>query len=383
MTKLSEPLERLMIRDLPRQLDRAVRPFDAITITEGAAARGRPSALRVVAASAMVAIAAVAAIIAIEGFSSVVRQPGSQPAPGSSAPESTPRAASQDSLAAALEADALLSTRLTGGENAFVVHAHGEVVERCMQELGWDYELAPVIAEGEPYPYPGSLSDLRQWTFADVEAAGSVGYGLQAHLGDIAAAIEAMDAGDRVSIPEPLSMRPEDAARFELDFFGTEEERIEILERDGSHAGKAGGGCMGEADRTLHGDIEREMWLRDARGTASSDIWVAVKADGAVADALKSWIDCLGSRGVEFTDPGRAYAAALEVAASGDFAEERRIATAHAECAVESNLHRVVATAFASVANAVLPGLQGDLIALQQLEAGAVGRAKDVLGVGE
>ena len=378
MTHDSDPIERRMLTDLPRQLDGAVRRFDALAVAEEAMASGRPSVLRVVAATAVVVVAAVAAVVAVEGLSGGLPQPGGAPALTSSPTASIP-AAAQDRLAAAQEVDAIMSTRLTGEENAIVVHAHGEAVERCMQALGWDYELAPAIPEGEPYPYPGALSELAQWTFADVESAQSDGYGLQPHMAAIAGAIDRMDAGERVSIPDPTTMGAEDAARFELDFFGSEEERIEILERDGSHAGRAGGGCMAEADRALYGDIETEMWLQDARGTASSDIWVAVKADGAVIGAWKSWAVCMHSRGHAFGDPVGAYAAALTAASSGNFEEEHRIAIAHAECTKESDLDSAVTAAFVAAASTTFPELEADLVALQELEAEAVGRAKEIL----
>lgn len=374
-----DPLERRMITDLPRQLDQAVGPFDAVEIARAAATRSRPSVLRITAVTAVVAIAAVTAIVAVEGLSGVMRQPG-----GPQVPSSTPRAslapAAIDQLAAVQRADRIISTTLTAGESALLVNAHGAVVESCMQQLGWDFQVGTATPETESGG-PSSLSELEQWTFADVASAESIGYGLRTHLAEVAAFINRLESeSGEAHIPDPATMSAEDAARYELDYFGTEDERIEITERDGSHSGKPGGGCLGGAERALYGDIEQEMWLRDARGTAESDIWMATLSDEAVKDAFDSWKECVRESGFEFEDPHHAFESALSAASAGDFDQERVIATTHAKCTVESNLDLAVAAAFLSATNAVLPELEDDLLALQRLEEEALARAKDILG---
>jgi hypothetical protein len=380
VTNQIDPLERRMITELPRQLDHAVGPFDAAAIARVATTRGRPTVLRITAVTAVVAIAAITAIVALEGLSGASGRPGSPLASGATAPDSTRPAADLDQLAGVRRADAIISTTLTAGESALVVNAHGAVVESCMQELGWDFRVGTATAETESIP--GSLSQLEQWTFTDVASAESVGFGLQSHLAEVAAYIDQLelDAGE-AHIPDPLTMRPEDAARYELDFFGREDERIEITERDGSGAGMAGGGCIAEAERALFGDIAQAMWLRDARGTAESDIWEAALSDDAVNDALDSWKGCVRERGREFEDPHGAFDSAADAARAGDFDQERSIATTHAECVAESNLDLAVAAAFLSATNAVLPELEDDLLALQELEKDALARAKDILGI--
>ncbi|HYN50815.1 MAG TPA: hypothetical protein VES62_07800 [Thermoleophilaceae bacterium] len=380
MTNQIDPLERRMITELPRQLDQAVRPFDAAAIARVATTRSRPSVLRITTVTAVVAIAAITAVVAVEGLSGSLRQPGSPGAPSSTPQDSTRPAAALDQLAAIQRADAIISTSLTAGESALVVNAHGAVVESCMQELGWDFRVGTATADTESIP--GSLSQLEQWTFTDVASAESVGFDLQRHIAEAAAYHEVLerDAGE-AHIPDPVTMSPEDAARYELDYFGTEDERVEILERDGSHSSLAGGGCWGQAQRAVFGDdMEREMWLRDARGTAESDIWEATLSDDAVNDALDSWKGCVRERGHEFEDPHGAFDSAANAARAGDFDQERSIATTHAECVAESNLDLAVAAAFLSATNATLPEFEDDLLALQQLEEDALGRAKDILG---
>jgi len=379
MTNL-DPLERRMITELSHQLDQAVRPFDPAAIARAATTRGRPSVLRITAVTAVVAIAAIAAVVAVEGLSGSLRQQGSPLGPSSTPEDSTRPAAALDQLAAIQRADAVISPSLSAEEWALVVNAHGAVAESCMQQLGWDFEVGTATAETESGG-PGSLSELEQWTFTDVASAESIGFGLQSHLAEVAAFIDQLELDAGVAhIPDPLTMSPEDAARYELDYFGREDERIEITERDGSHSGQSGGGCIAEAERALFGDIEQAMWLRDARGTAQSDIWMATVSDEAVNDALESWKGCVRERGYEFDDPHHAFDTAVSAAQAGDFDQERLIATTHAVCTAESNLDLAVAAAFLSATNAVLPELEDDLLALQQLEEDALSRAKDILG---
>ncbi|MEX0630043.1 MAG: hypothetical protein WEE67_09850 [Chloroflexota bacterium] len=346
-----------------------------------ATTRRRPSVVRVIAVTGVVAIAAVTAVVAVEGLSGA-RQPGSPPSPSSTPSDSTPPVG-LDQLAAVQRADSIISTSLTAEESALVVNAHGAVVESCMQELGWDFEVGTATPETETGG-PGSLSELEQWTFTDVASAESVGYGLRSHLAEVAAFIDRLELGSRdAHIPDPAAMSPDDAARFELDYFGPEDERIEITERDGSHSGQSAGGCLGEAERALFGDIEQAMWLRDARGTAESDIWTATLADEAVIHALDSWKACVRERGFEFEDPHAAFDSGARAAQAQDFDQERLIATTHAECVAESNLDLAVAAAFLAATNASLPEFEDDLLALQRLEEEALARAKDILGFEE
>lgn len=278
------------------------------------------------------------------------------------------------------EADRIINSTLTPDEWAQIGNAQNAVIEACMQELGWDFEFGTVTAETESAG-PDTLSDLEQWTFADVSSAESVGYGFKPYLAEHAQWLATLDETEGDSrIPDPVTMSPDDAARFEVDYSGTEAERIVITERDGSHGGIAGGGCLAEGGRALYVDIEREFWLNDARGTAVGDIWLATVEDPAVKDALDWWRDCMAEERVPFADPNQAFSGALRYAQAGDYAQERLIASADAACKVESALDRAVNAAFLAATNLVLPALEEDLIALQELEEDALVRAKEILG---
>lgn len=288
-----------------------------------------------------------------------------------------------DDITSLERADRIIQTKVSPVENALLINAHGAVVEACMQQLGWDFEVptaTPEMASGGP----GFLSQLEQWTYADVASAESSGYGSEIYLAELSAYLaEIREVETEARAPDPTTMNAEDAARYELDYSGTDEERVEIVERDGSKSSVAGGGCIGGASRAVWGDIEQEMRLRDARGTAEADIWGETLADGAMVDALDRWKDCVGKEGHEFEDPEQAVGLALTAAQAGDFERERLIAATDARCKVASGLDRAVQAAFLAVANRVLPDLEDDLLALQQFEVAALERAKDILKSGQ
>lgn len=294
-----------------------------------------------------------------------------------------PASLGPDDLISLQRAEGIIQSNLTWEEHALINNAHAVVTEECMQQLGWDFKMGRDTPETSS-PGPDSLSPLDQWTFADVPSAESEGYGLEAYLAEQSAYLDLVREIDREArIPDPATMNPEDAARFELDYFGTEGERVEIVERDGSNTSLAGGGCLGKAFRAVNGDIAQWLNFRDARGTAESDIWVTTLADDAVADALDAWQDCVAEDGFEFDDPQQAFESAVTAAQSGDFQRERVIAVADASCKTESGLDRAVQAAFLAATNAVLPDLEDDLLAYQEFEAASLERAKDILGLGE
>ncbi|MDQ3691899.1 MAG: hypothetical protein M3406_18065 [Chloroflexota bacterium] len=326
------------------------------------------------------AVAAVVGATAVVTLTGIAALRGELSVPFIGAPREPAAIASlaPDEMRSVEEADRIINTTLTAEESAMLVNAHGAVVEACMQELGWDYEVGTATPETESGG-PSFPSRLEQWTFADVSSTEIVGYGFESYLAEHAVWLRGLDEAEgEARTLDPDTLKPDDAARFYVDFFGTEEERVEIVERDGSGAGRAGGGCMAEADRALYGDIEREMWLRDARGTAESDIWVTTLEDQAVVEALDWWRDCVAEREVYYADPEQAFSGALKFAQASDHAQERLIASADAVCKVESGLDRAVQAGFLAATNAVLPNLEADLLALQELEEEALARAREV-----
>jgi hypothetical protein len=369
--------DRLLTDALAPVAHQAPMPDDLLRVPGVSIRKGRTSsAARGLAIAAVVVAAAVvtlAGIAAVRGGLSVPFIGGPRE------PVSIPILA-PDERRSLEEADGTINSNLTLEESAIIANAHGALIEECMRAHGWEHEVGTATAESMSAG-PGWPSALEQWTFADVESAESIGYGFEAYLAEHAVWLETVDPTGGESYVDSLS--PEDSERWYLDFWGTDAERIEITERDGSGAGRAGGGCLGEADRALYGDIAREMWLIDARGTAQSDIWMATLEDPLVIQALNAWRDCLAGRGVHWADPQQAREAALSYARAGDHAQERLIAGADAACKVESGLDRAVDAAFLAATNAVFPALEADLIALQELEEEALVRAQAILANAE
>jgi hypothetical protein len=271
---------------------------------------------------------------------------------------------------------------LNPGEQALVVNAHGSVVSACMQERGWDYQAGTTTADLVG-GWPDTLSPLEQWTFDDTASAETEGYGFETYLRELSAfhaMVEEVDSEARE--PDLDSMPSDEQARFWLDFGGTDEERIEIVERDGSKASMAGGGCMGEAERAVYGDIAQKLRLQDARTTAESEIWAATFADQAVTRALSSWRACVAEQGFAFEDPHQAFESALSAAQSVDHAQERLVSTTDARCKKESSLGLAVEAAFLATTSATIGDLEDDLLALQEFERDTLARAKDILRTG-
>jgi len=281
------------------------------------------------------------------------------------------------------EAERVIVSKLSPEESSLLINAHGSVVEACMQKRGWDFVVGTATPEVAGAG-PSAMSNLEQWTFADRKSAESTGYGLATHLAALAAFQKRLALVEsEARIPDIKLMPSEEANRYQTDFFGTDEERIEIVERDGSRSSVSGGGCLGEAERAVYGDIGQAMRLRDSRTAAESDIWGATLSDEAVVAALDSWKTCVAKQGFEFEDPNQAFDSASSAAQSGDHDQERRIATTDAACKTESSLGLAVQGAYLSATNANLAAFEDDLIALQQFEAEALVRAKDILRFGE
>ena len=227
---------------------------------------------------------------------------------------------------------------------------------------------------------PRGLSFLEVWTFADTSAAESVGYGFASHLADVADFVADTEAESaEVAIPEVETMTSEDLARYESDYFGSDDERVEIVERDGSRHSVPGGGCLGMGRAAVFGDIKQQLRLEDARETARSEIWSQTLADEAVVSALENWTDCVARQGYEFDDPPHSYDTALAAAQSGNYDEERNIATVAAECTSSATLNLAVEAAYLVAANRSLAQLEADLVAYRQVETEALTRARDIL----
>lgn len=289
----------------------------------------------------------------------------------------------QRQVASVSDIDRLLHSTLTPEELSILGNAHDSVVETCMQQLGWDFEIGvttPEIAQGGPR----SLTLFEQWTFSDVAAAQASGFDLRTYIVEMDAFLKRMDAAAGAAhIPDPDHMTPDERERLGLDYFGRDDQRIEIIELDGSKTSVPGGGCLGEADRQVYGDdMALKLRLDDARSTADSDIWSGTLSSDLVNRALAKWKTCISRAGDEFETPPNVFEAAVTAARAGNYESEKRIAVLTATCSTESGLADAIKAAFLSAGNATIPELEDDLLALQQFEEQALERSRSILKTG-
>jgi hypothetical protein len=175
-------------------------------------------------------------------------------------------------------------------------------------------------------------------------------------------------------------MAVEERTRLALDYFGRDDQRIEIIELDGSKTSIPGGGCLGEADRQVYGDdMALKLRLDDARSTAESDIWGGTLSNDLVNGALAKWKTCISQAGDEFEIPPDVFGSAIRAAHAGDYESEKRVAVLTARCSTESGLADAIEVAFLSAGNATIPELEGDLLALQDFEEQALTRSRAIL----
>jgi len=267
-----------------------------------------------------------------------------------------------------------LRTSLDPAESVAINNAHGLLVSRCMQAAGFDFQTGMVTA-AEQAAMTSGLSTFDMWTFDDVDGARRLGYA--APLGrEMGPHVEPADPGHAVDVDR---LPPEEQERFWLTIFGTDEERIEIIEADGGTTSVSGGGCTGEATAAIFGDIELQLRFEDARSTAALRIVERVATDRSVAAATRTWRRCMGDAGYDVSDPPSAVDQAGELS---DRDARRVMAETDAACKVSSGLSIAYATALVDVGTDVLAELEDQLIAFEELERQALARARSVLEFG-
>lgn len=286
-------------------------------------------------------------------------------------------------LASISDIDRLINSDLTFEEHAILINANDSVVEKCMQALGWDFEIGPATPE-TAQGGPRSLTRFGQWTFADAAFAQTSGFDLRNYVRELDAFIERMETGSKAAhIPDPDLMTPDERARLDLDYFGRDDERVGIIQRDGSETSISGGGCLGEATRAVYGDdIALKLRLEDARSSAASTIWSTVLSSDKVTAALGNWKSCVSRSGDDFETPADVFEAAFKAARAADFESEQRLAVLTAQCSTDAGLADAVEAAYLSAGTAAMPDLEDDLLALQRFEKEALERAKAIIKTG-
>ena len=277
----------------------------------------------------------------------------------------------------------LTSSFGTVEDGVLIGNAQGTVVAACMQARGWDWRFAPESVDLAATGRSVFWTEAELFLFDDERAAATEGYGLAAYLVSqerYLAELEVQAIELQGYTPDPDTMSSQDAARFELDVFGAEADRVEIVRRDGAQVSLPGSGCLAEGTIAVFGDVETYLIMTGVRQGAEDELWGRVSESRSVRSALASWRDCMEKAGygggsqAPVAEPRDALL--LAIAAPDD---EVAIATADAACKRESSLSRNFMVAFYDVG--ILGEFEGDLEAYREFHTSAAERARTILGL--
>lgn len=270
---------------------------------------------------------------------------------------------------------AAVNSPLSLAEQVDLMNAQDRLVEQCMQEAGFDFDL-PGQTIKTAFPSGSAISDLETWLFADPDTADTSGYGV------------ALEAAAREGQPEPVEpidesrMTDDELAAFHRTFHGDPDGEIVVQQLDGGSYILRAGGCHGEALRALYGDIHDYLAAEDVRVFVVNELRMAAFGDPAVEDALDKWRSCMEGIGHSATDPGALvetiYDRAPHEDQAGLQAMERELATADVTCKLQTQLHIAVARAVYERADELLPKHTTDLNRLADIERTAVERASTI-----
>ncbi|WP_416958321.1 hypothetical protein [Streptomyces sp. Agncl-13] len=142
-------------------------------------------------------------------------------------------------------------------------------------------------------------------------------------------------------------------------------------------------GCEATAERQLYGDLQ--AWFRATRVTDS----LAGMRVGLVTDdkryqaAVKPWARCMRERTYTYADPARARAAATQPESPWPHAEEVRLASAEAACAVSSGLSSVAESLDAEYRDRLRRSHPRETADLARLKREALPRARAIVAQGD
>lgn len=264
-------------------------------------------------------------------------------------------------------------------DNVIIDSATGVLVAACMQDKGWDWTFVPEPIDVATAMRSVFWSEVELLLFDDLSEAADQGYEISAYLRDraqVAGAIQEHSDNASGKTPDPNSMSPADADRFGLDFFGSDEARVEITERDGSVASLPGEGCIGDATKAVFGDIGQYLAMLDLRQSAQDDLFESAYLSAGVQRSLSDWRGCIQD---VLAAPTIIEPRDVLVLALGSPDRELEIAAADATCKASSDLSNSFAVAYFEAAGFI--DLEADLIAYGAFNAEAVDRARAILGM--
>lgn len=259
-------------------------------------------------------------------------------------------------------------------DNELLHLAEQTLISRCMQERGFEYQVAPLPEDSfEAHPYGND----------DVDRSRANGYGLgertrgQSSTGDLD---NSTDPNSQYvdSLPEPRRQA------FTIALFGPPSGRQ-------GHVGLPGGleigfpleGCLADARQELYKDGEEFMSAVSIIDNLGTEVQTRVVAEKSYVKAREQWHDCMHQRGYDAERPADAVRLAISAYATGDAAEARlreiEIAVADAECAQRTALVKKAEQLESEIWHDVLNDNTGAIESYRELRGLALERARGVL----
>lgn len=262
----------------------------------------------------------------------------------------------------AAEADSALQGATENG--SFLFNAEQQLIQRCMKQAGFQYELAPT-PKGLPDPFRG--------TRLTASAASRDGYGLRR-------TVERKPERDFV-LDYAATLAPADAERYMKAYGGTDDQSVSV-QAAGVGVSMNKNGCAGRARTAIYGDLG--TWLKlsyvadNVRGEASRN----VETDPVYIDAQKAWSRCMASAGFPVQSRRKVQDKLIGryVAPGADrdavFRSEVATAKADAICSSSTRFDQIMVDAQQRATSAAVTKYEGDLVAYKELNAASVGQAK-------
>ncbi|MBK3578328.1 hypothetical protein JHN63_31895 [Streptomyces sp. MBT65] len=243
------------------------------------------------------------------------------------------------------------------------------LIKECMEKEGHKYWVEP--------PSPDDVSARFPYVVDDPAWARAHGYGT-----DLRREREAevrRNANQRYFRSMPATTR----AVLVSDLNGARPQGLSARLPNGMRVSHSDEGCQATAERQLYGDLQ--AWFRATRVT---DSLAGMRVDLVTNDkrykaAVEPWARCMRERTYNYPDPARARAAATLPETPWPHAEEVRLASAEAACALSSGLSSVAKSLDSEYRDRLGRGHPRETADLARLKREALPRARAIVARGD
>lgn len=249
--------------------------------------------------------------------------------------------------------------------------AQQRLISRCMADQGFTYHVYRPLTPEEHHPV-GYVQD-------DIAWAREHGYGSRIQ----AKADKARLGNPNIAYRKSLSDERRENYDTALDG-GATARLISAEVPDGGTYSKQAGGCVGEAEEQLYGDLETWFAADKTATGLRARAMDAVLKDTRFTAAVKRWSACMRRAGHAYTDPAAAREAVRDQAQrlpeKQAFEAERKIAVSDAVCARETSLRAMAEEREAHHIDR-LRGEYGDALdTVRRIQRDALARAERIAG---